>query len=377
MSAVKVKQLCELFRQIAEGILTGEAVQETIERGWELALSQLKKRIQTQAYSEARALSDPLQKAAVLLDLAAADQNVEALNEIYELVSGLENPDLDFAAMTRMTDNPDFYKWCVKQALRISDPYQRALRLTALAPEYFGVQPDASDLLDQAVNDFRGIPDKQNQNTARIAIIEANAKLKDFTVARKIAERIGKSFWKARAYIKIYQFSRDEDDHRRALAYTGEVTDYWKDDLRRQLAIVLCEFNKLPRAFELLEQMQMRDWKPYVLLVIVEAAIKNGDKPSIAEALDLLRPNPYRWWLTLALIRVAGAHQGDKKKKITEARMSIGALQNAGHRAVAYAELAAISRTPGDLECANMELHSIMTPGERLKTAVEIIKTLQ
>lgn len=379
MSNPSIDQMCEFYRQIAAGIITAEAVQETIERACELALSQLRKQIQDHADLEARTIPDPLKRATALINLAFASQNAETLKEIKEIISGLDNPDVDFAAMTQIVESVTLNEWCASQALRIPDPHHRALRLAALAAKYTGVEFEASHLLNDAREAIKSMDDEDHQNEVRVAIIAAEAERGDSDRARDLAREIYKPYWSAMAFVKIFQFSRGGgiSDYINAVKNAEELDNHPRDDIYKKSAIILCEINQMPDAFQLVGQMIPGDNKFQALLSIVKAAVRFKDNASLSKALDLLEPKERRWWKTEALICIARGVGIDKKKKAADVRAAIGDLQDEGHRAVAFAKLAAISRDPGDLKQSIAELHSIRSLEERIKTATEMIGALQ
>ena len=102
MSKVTVRQLCELFAQIAEEKITGEAIQELIERASKIALPQIFKKVLQQARKTATEISNSYWRAKALAAIVGA-----------------------------LAEARDFEQ-ARKTAAEISDPYWRAKALAAI-----------------------------------------------------------------------------------------------------------------------------------------------------------------------------------------------------------------------------------------------------
>lgn len=375
MSKPTVEQLCELFRQIAGGMVTGDAVQETIEQSRELALSQLKQKITTQAFFEAKRLAAPEKKALVLVELMLATQNPGILDEVYELLSDISIPNMDLAGIVELTQDPQNALWAYEQCLRIVYPQRRAERLVELAVAF----PSESDkCLIGAGESVLKIGDEGDRNNVRSQIVGSLAQIGRLALARKTAEGIGMSYWKAIAYLKIFRFSRYEGDYLAAVCEANHVTNYWASNLYKELTIVLSELGDFGKAWETLEKIEMRDWLPYAIVAIIKAAVKAGNESSIQKGMHMLLADEYRWWRTQGHLLIAS---GSKKKVsrdyLAKIRRSIILCQDAGHQAEASANLAVISRDPSDLEEAYKAARTITDPLERIKTMAVILKVFK
>ena len=91
MSTVTVGQLCELFSQIAEGKITGEAIQELIEKASRIALSRLFEKTIRLARKTASEISDVCLRAEALTAIAKALAEARMFDQARKTASEISN----------------------------------------------------------------------------------------------------------------------------------------------------------------------------------------------------------------------------------------------------------------------------------------------
>ena len=136
MSQVSVGQLGELFGQIAEGKITGEAVQELLERASRLAFPQILKKVLQQARKTAAELSNPYWRAEALAAIAGASHEARDFEAARETAAEISNPYSRaevLAAIAGASHEARDLEAARKTAVEISNPYSRVEALAAIA----------------------------------------------------------------------------------------------------------------------------------------------------------------------------------------------------------------------------------------------------
>ena len=136
MSQPTVRQLCELFGQIAEGKITAEAIQELIERASKIGFAQIFKNILQQARKTAAEISNPYWRAKALAAIAGALAKAREFESARKTAAEISDPYVRaeaLAAIAGALAKAREFESARKTAAEISDSYWRAEALAAIA----------------------------------------------------------------------------------------------------------------------------------------------------------------------------------------------------------------------------------------------------
>src|SRR3989344_5697057 len=129
------KQTREFFRLWAEGKITGDVLQEVIERASTLGFRQIYKKILQQARNTAAQTADPYWQAKAYAAIASASREAKVFEQARKTAAQIADPYWQakaYAAIASASREAKDFEQARKTAAQIADPYWQAKGYAAI-----------------------------------------------------------------------------------------------------------------------------------------------------------------------------------------------------------------------------------------------------